>query len=103
MQVSGKVVVVTGGANGIGRAMCEAFHRAGAAAVIDHLAQQRLDLRRFGRRPGRFADVRARGSDAVGDRTEDSAADARRLEDRRQPRHVLVGERLRREEAVVQR
>jgi NAD(P)-dependent dehydrogenase (short-subunit alcohol dehydrogenase family) len=34
MQVSGKVVVVTGGANGIGRALCEAFHHAGAAKVV---------------------------------------------------------------------
>src|SRR3981189_2788658 len=34
MQVSGKVVVVTGGANGIGKEMCEAFHRAGAAQVV---------------------------------------------------------------------
>ena len=34
MQVSGKIVVVTGGAKGIGRALCEAFHQAGAAKVI---------------------------------------------------------------------
>src|SRR5437660_3958007 len=34
MQVAGKIVVVTGGANGIGRALCETFHRAGAARVI---------------------------------------------------------------------
>jgi NAD(P)-dependent dehydrogenase (short-subunit alcohol dehydrogenase family) len=34
MQVAGKVVVVTGGANGIGRALCEAFHKAGAAKVV---------------------------------------------------------------------
>ncbi len=34
MQVAGQVVVVTGGANGIGKALCEAFHRAGAAKVV---------------------------------------------------------------------
>src|ERR1700724_760942 len=34
MQVTGKIVVVTGGANGIGRARCEVFQRAGATKVI---------------------------------------------------------------------
>jgi NAD(P)-dependent dehydrogenase (short-subunit alcohol dehydrogenase family) len=34
MKVSGKVVVVTGGANGIGQALCEIFHREGASKVI---------------------------------------------------------------------
>ena len=34
MDVAGKIVVVTGGASGIGRALCERFHRDGAAKVI---------------------------------------------------------------------
>jgi NAD(P)-dependent dehydrogenase (short-subunit alcohol dehydrogenase family) len=34
MEVRGKIVVVTGGASGIGRAMAERFHREGAAKVI---------------------------------------------------------------------
>ncbi|QDT55340.1 1-deoxy-11-beta-hydroxypentalenate dehydrogenase [Caulifigura coniformis] len=34
MQVAGKVIVVTGGANGIGRALCERFVHDGAKSVI---------------------------------------------------------------------
>lgn len=34
MDVSGKVVVITGGASGIGRAMAERFHTAGAKAIV---------------------------------------------------------------------
>lgn len=34
MQIQGKTVIVTGGANGIGRALCHAFAAAGAKAVV---------------------------------------------------------------------
>jgi len=34
VDVSGKVVVVTGGANGIGKALCERFHAEGAKVVV---------------------------------------------------------------------
>jgi NAD(P)-dependent dehydrogenase (short-subunit alcohol dehydrogenase family) len=34
MQINGKIIVVTGGASGIGQALCEAFNAAGARKVI---------------------------------------------------------------------
>ena len=34
MQLSGKTVIVTGGGSGIGRALCDAFHQAGAKTIV---------------------------------------------------------------------
>jgi NAD(P)-dependent dehydrogenase (short-subunit alcohol dehydrogenase family) len=34
MNIQGKIVVVTGGANGIGRALCRRFAAEGAKAVV---------------------------------------------------------------------
>jgi NAD(P)-dependent dehydrogenase (short-subunit alcohol dehydrogenase family) len=34
MQIKDKIVIVTGGANGIGRGLCERFHQEGAAKVV---------------------------------------------------------------------
>ena len=42
MEIEGKIAVVTGAAQGIGRALCEALHKAGAAHVVA------VDLKREG-------------------------------------------------------
>ncbi|MDE2577265.1 MAG: SDR family oxidoreductase [Hyphomicrobiales bacterium] len=34
MKVAGKIIVVTGGADGIGKALCERFHREGARKIV---------------------------------------------------------------------
>jgi NAD(P)-dependent dehydrogenase (short-subunit alcohol dehydrogenase family) len=54
VNVSGKIVVVTGGADGIGRALCERFHREGAAKIV-------------------VADVNAAGAEAVAQSIEGAA------------------------------
>jgi NAD(P)-dependent dehydrogenase (short-subunit alcohol dehydrogenase family) len=58
MQIQGKVVIVTGGSNGIGRALCLAFAAAGAKAVviadIDREAGQKV-AKEIPNTPGGFA------------------------------------------------
>ena len=68
------------------------LHHAGAAAVGHHLAQHPLQLGRFRRRPRSRLDLAI--ADAVADRADAPAADAGRLEDRRQQvrgRRLAVG------------
>ena len=58
MQIQGKVVIVTGGSNGIGRALCLAFAAAGAKAVViadvDREAGQKV-ANEIPKTPGGFA------------------------------------------------
>lgn len=58
MQIQGKVIIVTGGSNGIGRALCLAFAAAGAKAVvvadIDREAGQKV-AKEIPNTPGGFA------------------------------------------------
>ncbi len=34
MDIQGKIIVITGGASGIGKAMAERFHKEGAAGIV---------------------------------------------------------------------
>ncbi|SPZ48285.1 sorbitol dehydrogenase [Agrobacterium tumefaciens] len=43
-KLSGKVAIVTGGASGIGRAVCERFSTEGARVVVADLDQTACDL-----------------------------------------------------------
>ena len=58
-QLSEQVVLVTGGARGLGRALTEAFLREGARVVIDHLASADAAEELAAAHPGRALAVRA--------------------------------------------
>ncbi|SLN02454.1 3-oxoacyl-[acyl-carrier protein] reductase [Brachybacterium faecium] len=53
-----QVVLITGGARGLGRALTEAFLRAGARVVINHLTSEDAARELAGRHPGRALAVR---------------------------------------------
>ena len=61
-DLAGKVAVVTGGAGGIGRAMCEVFGRAGMRVVVADYDEAALEKT--------AADLRGAGIDAVGAHTD---------------------------------
>ncbi|WP_062946667.1 3-oxoacyl-ACP reductase [Brachybacterium sp. sponge] len=67
--LSTQVVLVTGGARGLGRALTEAFLREGARVVIDHLTSEAAAREIADAHPGRAIAVRAdvRERDQVGD------------------------------------
>lgn len=54
-----QIVLVTGGARGLGRALTEAFLREGARVVINHLTSEGAALELAERHPGRAVAVRA--------------------------------------------
>ena len=64
MKFAGAVAVVTGAAGGIGSALGERFHDAGATVVLSdragtdvHTVAERLNARRANSAPGVIADV----------------------------------------------
>ena len=61
-SLSGKVAVVTGGAGGIGRAMCERFGKEGMRLVVADVEQSVLDAA--------VGEMRAAGHDVIGVRTD---------------------------------
>jgi NAD(P)-dependent dehydrogenase (short-subunit alcohol dehydrogenase family) len=74
-SVRDKVAVVTGGASGIGRALCQCFARAGARVVVADLDEAGMD--------GTVAAVKQAGGDAIPVRTDVSRlTDVQALADR---------------------
>lgn len=57
--IAEQIVLVTGGARGLGRALTEAFLREGARVVIDHLTSEDAAQRIAAAHPGRAIAVRA--------------------------------------------